>query len=72
MNLGAGYVDLAGSVSSMRRRRRCRSAASRARRSRRSDYAYSEFEAAIHEFEDEFAPGVSGNGDVSEEPLPVG
>ena len=35
-------------------------------------YAYPEFEAAIHEFEDEFEPAVSGNGDVSEEPVPVG
>ena len=35
-------------------------------------YAYPEFEAAIHEFEDDFEPTVSGNGDVSEqEPVPV-
>ncbi len=36
-------------------------------------YAYPQFEAVIHEFEDdlELTP-MSGNGDVSEEPVPVG
>ena len=36
-------------------------------------HAYPEFEAVIHEFEDELElTPMSGNGDVSEEPVPVG
>jgi ammonium transporter, Amt family len=35
-------------------------------------FAYPEFEATIHEFEEEFdQTTVAGNGDVSEEPVPV-
>jgi hypothetical protein len=35
-------------------------------------FAYPEFEATIHEFEEEFEPAVSVNGDVSDEPVPIG